>query len=1077
MEDSDFRQGLKRATKEFQQHAKDFQNSYDTMANSMRDSEMNSIRRGLKDQEDALDRRANLFKRFYKKFNRESDRNSRTFMNKLKTTVSVNATKIFKKFNKSATDSMNEFKNTTEDTFEDVEKRFSSLSDTLGKLSIASDLGDVKSGLEDTVKSNMEIRQELQRIAGVNDDSYDKLTKIARDFSKSTGNKISSNEYLSSLADLMKSTGIKDTDLATKFNNYVVKGSKALDVSSDSFDKVIESIQKMKMDPKYVGQLSNQLMGIGQNYETDPSKILETVNDNVESIRDASGGDQTKFKSMMDDFTATVSAIEDGWGDSGKMVDILKEIKNASPQDLGELSQKYAGLNVMQVQKMMKEGDFSNAATTMIGQIGKAVSDPSMSNYWKNIMGDSFTDFKSIYQSQGVEGFKNQVGNVKKTMADSVNKDLVQKYSDEMVVGWFDRFKNYIGGTAIGSGISNAMSSMGLDTGDVLMAGSLLAGSKLGSKALGKAGGAILGKFGLGKATAEVAEGVGASGAGAGLGSAIGGGLSSVAGGLGATATGAGAVALGGGAVAGGLAGAGGIIDGVSDLWNAHKEQNADKKKEKYWQGGSKLAMVGGGAATGAAIGSVIPVVGTAVGGLIGAGIGGIGALFKGDDVGTALSGVEDSKDNLSDTTDAIKGDMSYQDMAKSYKPMKEEFDKSLDDMSKSYTSFSKNIESNPPTVAVQDGGSSSGSSSSGGKKFKWWNPFTWFSSDSSDSDNGSDSQVDGSHKNGLDRVPFDGYKAELHKDEAVLTANQAKDWRQGQASVSATNFLSGIFQSLKPSIGKLDLSGLSGPTTPGDESVGSGGQQASQLTGDHKDFITKITPGSLKAHSKYNILPSLTMSQAILESGWGKSAIGNNIFGIKAFSDWKGKKKKVWTTEYNSDGSSYKTQAWFRDYDSIDDSILDHSKLLTNKRYAKVREATTYKQATKAVRDAGYATDPNYPNLLNQIIEENGLAKYDKKGMNAYAQGTPWVPSDQVALIHQDEMVVPKDKNPLVNGSVSVPLGSSNNGDSDKILQLVEWGFNKVIKTLENTSQSSNEQPKSKPMSSKSAEVFAFPG
>lgn len=38
--------------------------------------------------------------------------------------------------------------------------------------------------------------------------------------------------------------------------------------------------------------------------------------------------------------------------------------------------------------------------------------------------------------------------------------------------------------------------------------------------------------------------------------------------------------------------------------------------------------------------------------------------------------------------------------------------------------------------------------------------------------------RVDGSHKGGLDRVPKDGYVAELHEDETVLTAPEADRWR-----------------------------------------------------------------------------------------------------------------------------------------------------------------------------------------------------------------------------------------------------------------------------------------------------------
>lgn len=43
----------------------------------------------------------------------------------------------------------------------------------------------------------------------------------------------------------------------------------------------------------------------------------------------------------------------------------------------------------------------------------------------------------------------------------------------------------------------------------------------------------------------------------------------------------------------------------------------------------------------------------------------------------------------------------------------------------------------------------------------------------------GKKEKADGSHYTGLSRVPFDGYKAILHRDEAVLTANEANIYRK----------------------------------------------------------------------------------------------------------------------------------------------------------------------------------------------------------------------------------------------------------------------------------------------------------
>ncbi|MGN1125538.1 MAG: phage tail tape measure protein [Candidatus Gastranaerophilaceae bacterium] len=53
-----------------------------------------------------------------------------------------------------------------------------------------------------------------------------------------------------------------------------------------------------------------------------------------------------------------------------------------------------------------------------------------------------------------------------------------------------------------------------------------------------------------------------------------------------------------------------------------------------------------------------------------------------------------------------------------------------------------------------------------------------------------SDNKEDGSHFNGLTKVPYDNYKANLHKDEAVLTAKEANQWRNlknGNNSISLT--------------------------------------------------------------------------------------------------------------------------------------------------------------------------------------------------------------------------------------------------------------------------------------------------
>lgn len=150
------------------------------------------------------------------------------------------------------------------------------------------------------------------------------------------------------------------------------------------------------------------------------------------------------------------------------------------------------------------------------------------------------------------------------------------------------------------------------------------------------------------------------------------------------------------------------------------------------------------------------------------------------------------------------------------------------------------------------------------------------------------------------------------------------------------------------------------------------------------EEFINKLKPHVLQGWCVYKILPSLTIAQAILETGWGKSSLGNNLFGIKADKNWTGRKQLSKTTEYVG-GKLINVDAWFRDYDSIYESLEDRYKFLQAKRYSKVVGETNYKKASEEIYKAGYATDPLYSTKLIQIIEQNKLYEIDKLAIGIY--------------------------------------------------------------------------------------------
>lgn len=162
----------------------------------------------------------------------------------------------------------------------------------------------------------------------------------------------------------------------------------------------------------------------------------------------------------------------------------------------------------------------------------------------------------------------------------------------------------------------------------------------------------------------------------------------------------------------------------------------------------------------------------------------------------------------------------------------------------------------------------------------------------------------------------------------------------------------------------------------------------------DHDSFIQYI--GTIAKQDMLNtgILASVTIAQAILESGWGQSELSlkaNNLFGMKASlsgnnwgSEWDGKIYAKRTNE-EVNGQLITVLADFRAYDSIILSIRDHSNYLCNAkngsklRYAGVKGEKDYKKAIQIIKDGGYATSSTYVSKIVSLIEQYHLNIWDE--------------------------------------------------------------------------------------------------
>ncbi|MBL7941906.1 MAG: glucosaminidase domain-containing protein [Flavobacteriales bacterium] len=167
-------------------------------------------------------------------------------------------------------------------------------------------------------------------------------------------------------------------------------------------------------------------------------------------------------------------------------------------------------------------------------------------------------------------------------------------------------------------------------------------------------------------------------------------------------------------------------------------------------------------------------------------------------------------------------------------------------------------------------------------------------------------------------------------------------------------------------------------------------------------DYIQTWKDEAIYQMVVHGIPASITLAQGMLESGNGASRLareGNNHFGIKCHTDWDGKKI------YEDDETKGEC---FRKYRDACESFEDHSLFLKRTRYEKLFSYDTddYKKWARGLKECGYATNPNYPKLLTDLIERYELHQYDREGMEYRKKGK--IPSRTCA---GDEVVVEEKK------------------------------------------------------------------
>lgn len=153
------------------------------------------------------------------------------------------------------------------------------------------------------------------------------------------------------------------------------------------------------------------------------------------------------------------------------------------------------------------------------------------------------------------------------------------------------------------------------------------------------------------------------------------------------------------------------------------------------------------------------------------------------------------------------------------------------------------------------------------------------------------------------------------------------------------------------------------------------------------QDFVNQLWPFAEKAAAKLGVKPEVLLSQAALETGWGKAIIKNsegssfNLFNIKADKRWDGDKIAKVSLEYEK-GTAVNRKSYFRSYENLQQSFDDYVKFIQNNpRYQKALEyVDDSERYLHGIQKAGYATDPEYANKILRVMKSDTIQQNIKQ-------------------------------------------------------------------------------------------------
>ncbi|MBX3543230.1 glucosaminidase domain-containing protein [Chelatococcus sp.] len=176
-------------------------------------------------------------------------------------------------------------------------------------------------------------------------------------------------------------------------------------------------------------------------------------------------------------------------------------------------------------------------------------------------------------------------------------------------------------------------------------------------------------------------------------------------------------------------------------------------------------------------------------------------------------------------------------------------------------------------------------------------------------------------------------------------------------------------------------------------------------MAGYREDFLRRIMPYAQQVSQRTGLDWRIPVAQAALESNWGRSAPGNNYFGIKGPGQTLATKEVI-------GGKTVGINDSFRTYDGMGESVQGYGDFLQkNPRYQPMLNAQGVDAQIDALGKSGYATDPEYAKKIRSIVGGlgDGLSQIPTKIASAANNVSGLLAPKEQGAFYQDKIQGPQ--------------------------------------------------------------------